>query len=646
MLPPVALPAVDVGVSYDHDIAGRNVLQTHRFGAVGAAGTITRTIGTDYWPDGSLKRKQLADGNTILFGTGNYTYDLAGRLTAIDNAATTVTTTAEPNFFIAGIAYNARGQATSITYGNGAVATYAHSATRGWMDSVTAVNAGLTQLQQTYTRNQKGMIISVTSPTTGMSWTYAYDGLDRLVSADGFGSADDRAYAYDAADNMVWNSGLCAQNPNMVYPAPGATAIRPHAPTSICGAAVTYDANGNTLAYDADGAGVKPARSFVYDLENRPLAITRGGVSTSFTYGPAMGVDGARVSKVFGAAKTVYLGAEAELLFDAANPTGQLSSTLHPDVKRVGMQTLYLVKDHLASNRLTIPQSAAALQAHAYGPYGQPRIENFATIPTGRGYINQQFDPETGLQYLNARYYDPDMGRFLTPDWWDPMIAGVDINRYAYAGNDPVNMSDPSGHHWLASGTTVWQGSNGVWHRHDRSSSQMNRAATFRDGVAFALTRMPEAERRAFAFQALTAGGAAFYAGNAVGSARRVTVDELISYQTYTDAPGKLANVVPIVRGARAGAGTIIGIVNRGARGPVFKTTKMAAEAAEKLGFRMTNERVRGEAVFTNGNRFITRDQTSHNGGAWKMADSIEGLESKTTRIGTYSADLSIRIGD
>jgi hypothetical protein len=93
----------------------------------------------------------------------------------------------------------------------------------------------------------------------------------------------------------------------------------------------------------ADGAGVKPARSFVYDLENRPLAITRGGVSTGFTYG----ADGARVSKSFGAAKTVYLGAEAELLFDAANPTGQLSSTLHPDVKRVGMQTLYLVKDHL-----------------------------------------------------------------------------------------------------------------------------------------------------------------------------------------------------------------------------------------------------------------------------------------------------------
>jgi RHS repeat-associated protein len=50
-------------------------------------------------------------------------------------------------------------------------------------------------------------------------------------------------------------------------------------------------------------------------------------------------------------------------------------------------------------------------------------------------------DPETGLQYLHARYHDPSLGRFLTPDTWDVMLQGVDINRYAYAGNDPVNMS-------------------------------------------------------------------------------------------------------------------------------------------------------------------------------------------------------------
>ncbi len=36
--------------------------------------------------------------------------------------------------------------------------------------------------------------------------------------------------------------------------------------------------------------------------------------------------------------------------------------------------------------------------------------------------------------------------RFLSPDNWDPWLQGVDVNRYAYSGNDPINGSDPSGH--------------------------------------------------------------------------------------------------------------------------------------------------------------------------------------------------------
>jgi RHS repeat-associated protein len=80
------------------------------------------------------------------------------------------------------------------------------------------------------------------------------------------------------------------------------------------------------------------------------------------------------------------------------------------------------------------------------GPYGQPRLTNGATLPEGRGYINERFDAETGLQYLHARYHDPRLGRFISPDWWDPWTAGVGPNRYAYAGNDPVNASDLNGH--------------------------------------------------------------------------------------------------------------------------------------------------------------------------------------------------------
>jgi RHS repeat-associated protein len=304
-----------------------------------------------------------------------------------------------------------------------------------------------TLLDQTYTRNAKGMITATTSPDVGRSWTYGYDGLDRLIAADNQnGTADDATYAYDDADNMVFNSKLCAANPNMVYPAQGVASGHPHAPNTICGSAVTYDANGNTTSYDVDGAGPLLPRSFAYDGENRPISITQNGLTTAMSYGP----DGERASKNFNGSKYLYMGNEAELLVNSSYTAGLLTSYLHPDVKREGLATDFMLKDHLASNRV-ITRMGGATTKLDYGAYGMPLSSNGATLPAKgqpqtKAYINERFDPETGLQYLHARYNDPLGGRFLLPDTYDPWQEGVGTNRYAYVGNDPVNGSDPNGH--------------------------------------------------------------------------------------------------------------------------------------------------------------------------------------------------------
>ena len=67
------------------------------------------------------------------------------------------------------------------------------------------------------------------------------------------------------------------------------------------------------------------------------------------------------------------------------------------------------------------------------------------SAPESIGFMGERGDPDTNLLYLNARWYDPVLGRFPTPDWWDPNIPGVGANHYAYAGNDPVNLGDRSG---------------------------------------------------------------------------------------------------------------------------------------------------------------------------------------------------------
>ena len=262
------------------------------------------------------------------------------------------------------------------------------------------------------------------------------------------------SYAYDDADNMVFNSALCAANPNMVYPTQGTTSVRPHAPTSICDTAVTYDANGNTLSYDVDGAGPILPRTLVYDGENRPISVTQNGNVSRFAYGP----DAERTSKSFNTSTTQYLGDGTEFLVDTANPTGLITSYVGGDAKRVGAITSWGHKDNLASNRVVSYMAAGpASTRHDYGPYGKPLITNGSTILASKAYINQRFDPETGLQYLHNRYLDPLLGRILSPDSWDPTVAGVDINRYAYAGNDPINGSDPNGH----SSTTTYKNASG-----------------------------------------------------------------------------------------------------------------------------------------------------------------------------------------
>jgi hypothetical protein len=194
------------------------------------------------------------------------------------------------------------------------------------------------------------MVTGIASPVPGRTWAYSYDGLDRLTFADNAaGSADDRSFAYDAAGNMTWNSGLCAASPNLTYPTQGAGAVRPHAPTAICGVSVGYDANGNTTAYDVDGAGSLQPRSIAYDGENRPTSVIQNGNLSRFEYGPS----GARSQKVFGSAARFLFGGE-ELLVDGANPSGLLTSVIDRDVRREGGATDFLVKDRKASTRSTI----------------------------------------------------------------------------------------------------------------------------------------------------------------------------------------------------------------------------------------------------------------------------------------------------
>ena len=90
-----------------------------------------------------------------------------------------------------------------------------------------------------------------------------------------------------------------------------------------------------------------------------------------------------------------------------------------------------------------------------YTPYGTTAL---GTPPNGPGYSGHVNDPETNLVYMNARYYDPATGRFLSTDPKALAPADVDnFDRYDYANSNPIRYTDPDGRYACGSGTTKAQ---------------------------------------------------------------------------------------------------------------------------------------------------------------------------------------------
>ncbi|WP_425441655.1 toxin C-terminal domain-containing protein [Sinomonas mesophila] len=71
-------------------------------------------------------------------------------------------------------------------------------------------------------------------------------------------------------------------------------------------------------------------------------------------------------------------------------------------------------------------------------------------------------------------------------------------------------------------------------------------------------------------------------------------------------------------------------------------TTSQATDLAKYLGYSRTGEFVKGERVFRSGRSYIVQDTTSHSGGVWKMAGSVEDLRHKDTRTATTDALLNV----
>lgn len=406
-------------ITTDYDKAGRLAAQTYA-----VDGQAYAPFQTEYDAYGRIIGRTFPDGHVIGDAITPWTYDRANNLKSIPGAITDFT-------------HNTRGQTLTASYANGASSTFTYNDDRGWLIGVSHFDSAAAEaLGVTFTRAATGRIEAYGSNIPSQQFDYTYDYADRLTKAESpSGALPTQEFTYDHGGNMLSNSLVG----NYTYPLL-ASDDRPHTPTSVGADTFTYDANGNMLT----GLG---GRQTTYDGENRPVSVIHAGQSTTYEYGP----DGARVKKLSNGETTIWLGADYEI-----QPDGTIVKHVHADARFTtapgGQPKLSILhRDHLASVKLITDETGAKAVRRNYRPFGDgeglEETLSTATPQESKGFIGERYDPETGLQYLNARYYDPVLGRFIQPDWWEVTEPGVGTNRYAYSFNDPVNKSDPSGHY-------------------------------------------------------------------------------------------------------------------------------------------------------------------------------------------------------
>jgi RHS repeat-associated protein len=109
-----------------------------------------------------------------------------------------------------------------------------------------------------------------------------------------------------------------------------------------------------------------------------------------------------------------------------------------------------LITDHLSSVVAILDSNGDLVETYEYPPFGKTTIKNSSgtvisesVLNNVLGFTGREFDTNTGLYYYRARWYSPDLGRFLEPD---PIgLRAGDLNLYRYVGNEPGTRRDPDG---------------------------------------------------------------------------------------------------------------------------------------------------------------------------------------------------------
>ncbi len=374
-----------------------------------------------------------ADGKTH-----SYTYDLLGRLSGTSLNTTTPYTNA-------------------LTYKT-------NPSTGSSSHVLNSYRSGSTTM--TYQVDANGNITELSDGT--YTYTYEYDDFNQLIRENNPLLNKSITYQYDLGGNLeevkeyAYTTGtLGSPTSTVVYTYGSAWKDQL---TKIGNDDLAYDTNGNLLSYKT--------RSYSWQAGRQLAQITDTDEDNIFTADYTYNESGIRTRKVVNGIPTDYILEGGKVILET---TG--SDTLHYSYDSRGQLVsfslngtpYFYTRNGQGDITGLIDASGAQVVRYTYDSWGKP-VSITGSLATTVGaknpyrYRGYRYDNESGLYYLQSRYYDPSIKRFISADIFVSTGQGFSGNNvYAYCGNQPINRSDSGGMFWetafdvVSLGFSIWE---------------------------------------------------------------------------------------------------------------------------------------------------------------------------------------------
>ena len=391
-------------LAYEYDAQNRLTAEHQGWG----------TLRYGYDACGQLKNLRLPDNNRLVFNHAK-----GGHLATVELNGSLLTS----HLFKSGQEHQRQqGQLLSHYYYDDQQRLHAHA--------VTQQDHYLYQRQYDY--DKSGNLTRLLDTRKG-DHHYQYDPLNRLTRADHSQDVQER-FGHDPAGNLLMQDR------------PGPDAVSGNRLISQGDNHYDYDAFGN-LIRERCGKDHLLVTEYRYDCQHRLIGITKpNGQTASYRYDPF----GRRISKTVDGITTEFFW-QGDKLIAEHHKDKHRSYIYEPDSFRplvmlegYGPKTTkpyHYQLDHLGTpQELTTPDGEIVWSAH-YRAYGEISRLDIGKIDNPIRFQGQYFDEESGLHYNRHRYYNPDIGRYLTPD---PVKLAGGINTYQYVPS-PTGWVDPLG---------------------------------------------------------------------------------------------------------------------------------------------------------------------------------------------------------